>query len=256
MPVHFLVETGNLDGIMLGLILMSIFPENGVLKAFAFSLSIIIKIYSVILFAPLILARKWVQVAVSAIVLPLLLLPFHSLFSSFIRMQAGRTIQVAWLDNICPMGALAVFGHNHVLRYIYLVMWIASYGYMLFKNRNSPLSSQMIYSLAWMLAMPMQVIPYTGILLLPLLALKSHEITVKNFVAVSDRLFLIGFCLVGFQQTAVIDYFQSFPLAIKLFGIVNPIGTILVIVSLVLALSGPHISSDEPAQVDAEVACS
>ena len=258
-PVMFLVERGNLDGIMLGLILVSLFARNRWIKAFALSLSIGIKVYSILLLAPLMLARLWKRATAVVLLLALLMLPFHSLIWNFVISQTRRSAQLFGAENICPIALLCpidVFGvwqHyalSHAVTLVYLALWIASYAMMLYKNRNSDLTVKSIYSLPWMLAMPLQVFPYTGVLLLPLLVLKSREIAERGLINLPDRLFLMGFCLVGFQQTAFSPYYMH-PLLVRLFDAFNPLGTALVIGSLVLQSSNRNQQADTSLPVTA-----
>jgi hypothetical protein len=262
-PVIFLLERGNLDGIMLGLILISIFAKNRLIKEIALSLSIGFKVYSILLLAPLLLARLWKRVIAVFLLLALLMLPFHSLLWSFVQSQTRRSAELLGAENICPVGILSPinvttaqqhYALSHVVTLVYLAFWLATYAIMLFRNRESDLTVKAVYSLAWMLAMPLQVFPYTGVLLLPVLALKCREMAERGLITIPDRLFLIGFCLVGFQQTAFSSYFgfplvaSLFPHAVRFFDSINPLGTALVIVSLVLS------SSNRKKQADAGIA--
>jgi hypothetical protein len=259
-PVIFLLQRGNLDGIMLGLILVSIFTKNPFIKILALSLSIGFKVYSILLLIPLMMARQWRRVAAVLLVLALLMLPFYSLLWSFIVGQTGRSAELLGAENICPIGLLSPidvtdahhhYALNHAVIFAYLALWIASYAWMLFKNRGSDLKVKSVYSFAWMIAMPLQVFPYSGVLLLPLLVLKSREMSAKGFIAVLDYLFLIGFCLVGFQQTAFSSYFHYqpaatlFPHAVRLLNLCNPLGTALVLCSITLQ------AADRNKQIDA-----
>jgi len=253
-PVIFLLERGNLDGIMLGLILVSVFAKNRFTRELTLSLSIGFKVFSILLLAPLLLARLWKRVMAVLLLLALLMLPFHSLIWNFVISQTRRSAELLGAENICPIGMLSPINVTDVAqRYalsravtlVYLALWVASYAFMLFRNRDSGLTVKAVYSLAWMLAMPLQVFPYTGVLLLPLLALKSREMAERGYAAVPDHLFLIGFCLVGFQQTAFSSYFH-FPYAVRFFDALNPLGTALVIGSLVLQTSNQN-KRDDPA---------
>ncbi len=256
-PVIFLLERGNLDGIMLGLILVSIFAQNRTIRAIALGLSISFKVYSILLLAPLMLARRWKQLTLTLLTLALLLLAFHSQLSKFAAAQTTRSAELLAAENLCPIGMLSPLSAtavaqpytlSRVVVLAYLALWIASYAFMLFRHRDSGLTTKSVYSLAWMLAMPLQVFPYTGVLLLPVLALRSCEMADRGVVTIPDRLFLIGFCLTGFQQTAFSWYTQFAP-AIRLFDSLNPLGTALVIGSLVLQTSKSKEAGPYPASV-------
>jgi hypothetical protein len=252
-PVIFFVASGNLDGMMLGLMLVSLLARNRFLRASALSLSICFKAYSILLLFPFLLARQWKRVMATLALMLLLFLSFHSLFWEFIVAQTRRSTELRGQENLCPIGGVAHYfalDHAHAAAVVYLMaaylaLWIASYAFMLFRNRGAGLTAQAVYSFAWMLALPLAVFPYTGVLLLPLLALRSHEIAEKGFAAIPDRLFLIGFCLVGFQQTAMSSFFPAHPHQMWLFYAVNPLGTALVILSLVLQSSRPGVGGQK-----------
>ncbi len=244
-PVIFLLQRGNLDGIMLGLILVSVFAKNRTIRAIALGLSISFKIYSVLLLAPLMLARQWKRVMLALLTLVLLILAFHSQLGRFAAAQTQRSAELLGAENLCPIemvlpANVTVVTQHYILKravtFAYLALWIASYALMLFRQRDSDLATKSVYSFAWMLAMPLQVFPYTGVLLLPLLALKSREMADRGFLVIPDHLFLIGFFLTGFQQTAFSGYVHFAP-AIRIFNTLNPLGTALVIGSLVLQAS-------------------
>ena len=251
-PAIFLVERGNLDGIMLGLMLVSIFAKNRWIKSVALSLSIGFKVYSVLLLVPMLLARMWKRIMAVVLLLALLMLPFYSLIWSFIHAQTRRSAQLLGAENICPIALLCPsdvydvrqqYPLSHAATLVYLALWIASYAVMLFKNRNSDMTVKAISSFAWMLALPLQVFPYTGVMLLPLLVLKSREIAERGLNYLPDRLFLMGFCLVGFQQTAFSTHFHI-PQFVRFFDALNPLGTILVIGSLVVQASNQNQQAD------------
>ena len=105
-PALFLVERGNLDGIMLGLMLVSIFAKNRWIKSVALSLSIGFKVYSVLLLVPMLLARMWKRIMAVVLLLALLMLPFYSLIWSFIHAQTRRSAQLLGAENICPIALL------------------------------------------------------------------------------------------------------------------------------------------------------
>ena len=239
-PVIFLVERGNLDGIMLGLILLFVFARNSIAKTVGLSLSITIKVYSLLLVTTLIWARRWKQVSMVLALALLISLPFHGLIWQFMHLQSVRSTQISALENLSPADLLGGNALRLPVKLIYGLLWLISYSCMLHRHRESPLSVQLIYSFPWMMAMPLQVFPYTGVLMLPVLVLKSQEITANGLLTYRDRIFLIGFFLVGFQQTAMTEYFQWLTHSHRLFGWFNSLGTTLVIFALASTRSNPN----------------
>jgi hypothetical protein len=239
-PVIFLVERGNLDGIMLGLILLFVFARNSIAKTVGLSLSITIKVYSLLLVTTLIWARRWKQVSMVLALALLISLPFHGLIWQFMHLQSVRSTQISALENLSPADLLGGNALRLPVKLLYGLLWLISYSCMLHRHRESPLSVQLIYSFPWMMAMPLQVFPYTGVLMLPVLVLKSQEITANGLLTYRDRIFLIGFFLVGFQQTAMTEYFQWLTHSHRLFGWFNSLGTTLVIFALASTRSNPN----------------
>jgi len=250
-PITALLERGNLDGIMLGLMLISLFTRNRFGRVVVLSLSISIKIYSIMLLAPLVLARRWKQVSAVVLLVALLLLSFHSLFWSFVHSQATRSAAMRTAWNLSPFGIFGPSRESRAAVLVYLALWIVSYSLMLFRNRGANLTVKALYSFPWMLAMPLQVFPYTGVLLLPLLALKSREIAERGFATVRDSPFLIGFCLVGLQQTAISECVLTIPHGVRLADALNPLGTVLVIGSLVFQSTRSKLAGRELAHASA-----
>jgi hypothetical protein len=239
-PVIFLVERGNLDGIMLGLMLLFVFARNSIAKTVGLSLSVTLKVYSLLLATPLIWARKWKQVSMFLTLVLLLSLPFHGLIWQYMHSQIVRSTQIALFENLSPADLFGGNAHRIPVILLYGFLWLSSYCCMLYRHRESPLSVQLIYSFPWMMAMPLQVFPYTGVLMLPVLVLKSQEITANGLLSYRDRIFLIGFFLVGFQQTAMTEYFQWLTHSHRLFGWFNSMGTTLVLCALASTRPNPN----------------
>jgi hypothetical protein len=233
-PVIFLVERGNLDGIMLALIVLGIFAKNPVLRAVGLALSFSVKLYSGVLFIPLAIGRRWKTAALAAVLVAGLLVPFHSLLVPFAHRQMGRAAEFHLTENISPGLFVEVFLGGHLWNIAYCVLWLLSYAAMLLRHRDAPLETRMVYSLPWMMALPIHVYAYTGVLLLPLLVLRSREMERSGVVGASGAVFLAGFLLVGFQQTAWLNYFHESLLSRFVCSVANATGTALVMGSLAL----------------------
>jgi hypothetical protein len=233
-PVIFLIERGNLDGIMLALILMAVFAKNPIVRALGLALSFSVKLYSGLLFVPLLIARKWRVAGFAAVLILLLLVPFHSLLLPFAHRQMGRTGEFHLTENVSPALYVEVFLNSHSSSLCYYGLWLLSYAAMLSRHRRAALEVQMLYSLPWMMALPIHVYAYTGVLLLPLLALRSTEIARVGRTTARDYTFLAGFLLVGFQQTAWLAYFHQSLLARVVGSLANATGTALVMGTLAL----------------------
>jgi hypothetical protein len=233
-PVIFLIERGNLDGIMLALILVTILSRNRFLQAISLAISISLKVYSAVLFAPLLTARAWRRAAAALACLVLLLLPFHSLIAPFVHSQTARAARLELTENLSPALLFGVASYTIPVRIGYSLLWLASYIGMASRYRNAPLTTRMIYSLPWMIAFQFVVFPYTGILLLPVLVQRAREIARANRITPRDWTFLGGFLLAGFQQTAWLACFRQYALGRIIGATANPLGTLLILSTLAL----------------------
>ena len=198
-------------------------------------LSVALKLYTALLLVPLTVNRRWKQATTTLAVCVALFVSFYPLFASFLRTQMARSVEAYLVENISPAALATIFGsyaEGRAFKLTYLAFWLLSYLCMLVRHRRSSLDVQTIYSLPWMMAMPFLVLPYTGILLLPLLALRSREIAARGLMTVYDYLFLGGFLLVGVQPLAMTDYFMWLTHSHRFFFVINPLGTTVIIGSI------------------------
>lgn len=81
------------------------------------------------------------------------------------------------------------------------------------------------------MSLPLQVYPYTGVLLLPMLV--GHlRVSSEKRPSTSASLFFIGFGLVGVQQQALTDAFGPILHSHRFFPFLNALGTLVVIASV------------------------
>lgn len=232
-PFHFLVQRGNLDGLMLGLTAVFLCSENRVLRVVALALSINLKVYTALLLVVLAM-RRWREAAFAAVVSTLMVLPFAHLVWISIRMIRIRGVLLATNENLSPGGFLARVGLHHPgLRTAYSLAWLASYCWMMYRRRGQSLTTLAVVSLAWMVALPATVISYTGVMLLPVLVLRAREMALAAKLSWVDKLFLVGFLLTGTQQYALFEYFGAVVHSHALFPGFNYLGTTLLLISLV-----------------------
>jgi Glycosyltransferase family 87 len=250
-PLIFVVERGNLDGFMLMLVVLSLILKNPIARGVALGISVGLKLYTVLLLVPLALNRRRKQAAAMLLALAVLFLSFYPLFFSFLHSQMARSGETYLVENICPAALASIFGSfggSRAFKGIYLALWLISYVFMLVRQRRSSCDVQTIYSLPWMIAIPFLVMPYTGILLLPVLVLRARQIAIQGLMTVYDYLFLIGFLLVGAPPKALTDYFIWLTHSHQFFYTLNPLGIALVICSLVFSPASRNEADDELAQ--------
>jgi hypothetical protein len=246
-PVIFVVERGNLDAFMLALIVLSLLFKNPLLKGIALGFSVGLKLYTTLLLAPLALARQWKQAVALLVTSAALFLCFPTLFLSFFRIQQARGGENSLVENISPAAFASIFTHigeSNAFKPAYVALWLVSYGALLIRYRRASSSLLTIYSLPWMAAFPFFVLPYTGVLLLPVMVLRVREMAARGRLMLHDHVFLAGFLLVGFQPYAMTASLAWMTHSHSLFYTFNPLGTALVIGSLAFGASAEEAPSD------------
>ena len=234
-PLIFVAERGNLDGFMLMLVVLALLFKNPIVKGLVLGLSVALKLYTALLLVPLAVNRRWKQATATLVICAALFASFHPLFLPFLHTQMARSAEAHLVENISPAALATIFGsyaESRAFKLTYLALWLLSYLRMLVRHRRSSLDVQTIYSLPWMMAMPFLVLPYTGILLLPVLVLRSREIAARGLLTIYDYLFLGGFLLVGVQPLAMTDYFMWLTHSHRFFYALNPLGTTVIIGSI------------------------
>jgi hypothetical protein len=253
-PVYFLIERGNLEGLVLGCFCWAFCTKNRYVRPVLVALAAGLKLYPLLLLAPAIRNRKWRFTLTLLLAFVLLLLPFYRLANPFLHAMATRGAQYEpyhqQMENISPAGILIVIAGHQVGKWIFLVFWIATLALMLYRQKQSSEDRIILPFLAWMAAFPLWVFPYVGVLLLPVLAWKLGEMKDQK-PDLWDKLFVAGFLLVGVQATALSVYFQREPPAAfhgpppahPIFHWMNSLGMLLILASLAFqkARSNPAI---------------
>src|SRR5277367_5705414 len=255
-PLNFVIERGNLDGLMLMLVVLALLLKNPIAKGVVLGLTVALKLYTTLLLVPLAINRGWKQAMTMLVVCAALFLSVFPLFTSFLRTQLARGAEAYLVENISPAALGTISGsyaEGRMFKLAYLALWLLSYLCMLVRHRQSSLDIQTIYSLPWMMAMPFLVLPYTGILLLPVLVLRSREIAARGLLTAYDYLFLAGFRLVGVQPEAMTDYFMWLTHSHQFFYTLNPLGTALVIGAIAIGPAVREQTRRKPVQRDSEV---
>jgi hypothetical protein len=243
-PFHFLVQRGNLDGLMLGLTAVFLCSESRLLRVVALALSINLKVYTALLLVVLAL-RRWREAVATVVASLLMVLPFAHLVWISIRMIRVRGVLLATNQNLSPGGLLArIPQHQAGLRTVYSLVWLASYCWVMYRRRGQSFTTLAVVSLAWMVALPVTVISYTGVMLLPVLVLRAREMAFAARLSWVDKLFLAGFLLTGTQQYALFEYFGKAVHSHALFPGFNYLGTTLLMISLVVSRGDAAMGTD------------
>lgn len=233
-PTFFLVDRGNLDGLMLACVAWAVTTRRAWLRGALIGFSAGLKLYSALLVVPMLRARRWKTLAVAGVAAVVLLLPFWALLVPFGHALVGRGTVLFGTENISPAAILGSFGRTLPGKMIFAGFWLGTLVVAMMRERETLVERRMLAYLPWMAAFPLQVYPYTGVLLLPVLAWRMFEIRGWRW-NVGDKVFVLGFLLVGVHQQALTQYFQWLVQSHRFFPMMNSIGMILVLVAMSLA---------------------
>jgi hypothetical protein len=217
-----------------------------VLIAFAIG----IKLYGVLVVAPFALKKQWKIAAGIGIALLISMLPFFPLIAPFYRTILLRGSYFWGNQNISPAMLLleAVkklsLGEAYIkaMKILYAFLWTGTFLFSISKRYSEKMEDGILSCLPWMAAFPMQVFPYTGVLLLPTLAWKINQLDrcadtksgSNRIYSRADVIFLLGFTLVGTQVHALQKCFQWINHSPVIFHAINPVGMALVLIGLSL----------------------
>lgn len=245
-PVYFLLDRGNLEGVILGCLCLAFCTRKRLLRAFLFALTGGLKVYPLLLLVPAARNRKWRLILSILLILVLLQLPFYRFIPSFLHaMTIHRHYQQAG-ENISPAAIIIAALGERIGKWVYLIFWAGTLGIMLYSEQHAFPEKLIISFLPWMVAFPLQFFPYGGVLLLPVLAWKLHDLKDRT-PNLWDKLFINGFLLVGVQATALTVYFQHGSSRVgdpllhpPIFHWLNSLGMCLILCSLAISQWKKH----------------
>ncbi|MDR3792274.1 MAG: glycosyltransferase family 87 protein [Terracidiphilus sp.] len=206
-PFYFLIERGNLDGIMLTVLTLAFAAQNWVIRGVALGVSVSVKVYSGLFFPILLMRRKWKIALVGLLVFILFQLPFQHLLLSFFHAVTGRSGLMIIEQNLCPAPLFQlIIGHTpRRWKNLYYAFWAGTLLLRLWKDRDNDIAQVWPMYTPWMMSFPLLVFPYTGILALPLIAKIASECQQRKPL-LSHFLILAGFAMLGFQAIAWTDF--------------------------------------------------
>ena len=247
-PVMFLVERGNIDGLVLSCLAFAVVTSRPWLRGGLISLSAGLKVYGILLLVPFVWQRQWKMAAGILLGLILLLLPFAHLVAPFGKTLLVRGTELKWTENLSPSLIFLEVSKKMnfpkiylwTIKAMYLVFWAGTLLLALLKERENGTENLVLPYLPWMVAFPMQVFPYTGVLLLPVLAWKMRQLddrmaaqpNSEPLLKLPDKLFLAGFLLVGVQAWAMSQCFGWFVDSRLFFPALNSFGMLLILVGM------------------------
>lgn len=226
-PVYFLVERGNLDGIMMALLVFGLGAKSPILRALGLGVSVATKLYSGLLGIVLLRKRQWKLAVLSGLFAIVLQLPFLPLVRSFVLAVTGRSSLLRVDENISPAGlSFLVVGPLGGLmwKYIFVLLWGATLIWKLIRDKDSDFATNWPVYVPWMITYPIVVYPYTGVLAVALLALIAAHCQ-RRPITNAEALVIVGIGMLGFQATAWSGYSHTL-----LPHLIPPIGTMAMIV--------------------------
>ena len=231
-PFYFLIERGNLDGIMLALLVFGFRSRSWLVKACAIGTSVAIKLYSGLILLVLLRKRRWTIVLASVMVGALLQLPFAGLLPNFLTAVATRSGLFRLDENISPAAifrlALAGLGGD-IWKAAFLFVWVVTLTIRAKNDAPDDLSDSWPAYVPWMISIPVVVYPYSGILSLALAAWVAAQ-TQRRRIALADLLALTGFGLLGVQAAAWTALVARDPVTTALIHSVCALGTLLMMI--------------------------
>jgi len=244
-PAQFLVERGNLDGIMLFLFALALVVRPVWLKAFLMALSINVKLYTAVAAIAWTLRRNWRAVAWTSLFTVLLVLPFARLLPSFAHQMGFRAVQ-HFADNLSPSALLGSLVEHPWVRLLYAAAWFATLVIAVLRAQHQDESRTLALLTPWMAALPLQVWPYTGLMVLALYCAWLAEPPRRGehpALPLRDILLALGLSLAGTQQHALNETFAAHLHTLTFFPIFNPLGIALLMAANLL----PSKAVAEPA---------
>lgn len=230
-PFYFLIERGNLDGIMLALLVFGFASRHWIVRAFLIGASVAIKVYSGLLIA-LMLLRKgtWKVIVGATLTIILLQIPFWHLLPNFVNALRFRSGYFRVDENISPAVLFWDFLDGRPnWSLVFLLFWLATLLQRVMRDRNAELAKLWPAYVPWMISFPMVVYPYSGVLALALVTMIAGRCQ-ERAATHAEKVVLIGFALLGFQAVAWTNYLSRLTLRASQIHMVCSVGTMLMMI--------------------------
>ncbi len=230
-PVYFVVERGNLDGIMLALVVFGFRSKNRFVQALLLGASVALKVYSGLFLALLVRRRKnWNLVLGAIAVAAMLQLPFLHVLPNFWAAITGRGGDFRPFENISPAVIVWLFAQSlGGWKAIYAVIWAGTLLYRMTRDWDEEIPDTWPVYAPWLISFPTLVYPYTGVFVLALLALLAGECQRRSLLVSEERI-VTGAALLGFQGTAWATALAFVGTRALLVHFICAMGTLLIVV--------------------------
>jgi len=166
------VRGGNMDGLMLVLLIAAFSVRRRLGGAVWLAASIGLKLYSVILLPVALRRRQWRFAGCTLLALVVLLLPFFHLWPSAIHALFARDSRFLQMSIAPPMLLYSLLGNfSSTGKRFCLAFWLITFFWALYADNERELTPATVERyVPWMLAWPALVFSYTGVLALTVLA--------------------------------------------------------------------------------------
>lgn len=166
------VRGGNMDGLMLALLIAAFSVRRRLGGAVWLAVSIALKLYSVILLPVAVRRRQWNFAGCTLLALLVLLLPFFHLWPSAIHALFARDSRFLQVSIAPPMLLYSLLGNfSSTGKRICVAFWLITFCWVLCTDHERELTpATMARYVPWMLAWPALVFSYEGVLALTVLA--------------------------------------------------------------------------------------
>lgn len=166
------VRGGNMDGLMLTLLIAAFSVRRRLSGTVWLAASIALKLYSIILLPVAVRRRQRSFTGCTLLALLVLLLPFFHLWPSAIHALFARDARFLQMSIAPPMLLYSLLGNfSSTGKRFCLAFWLITFGCALYADRERELAPATVARyVPWMLAWPALVYSYEGILALTVLA--------------------------------------------------------------------------------------
>jgi hypothetical protein len=236
-PVYYLVDRGNSDGIMLALLVLAFTARHWSARAVSLGTSVAIKVYSGVFLLMFAFRKKWKMLFASLLTAILLQVPFAKFLVSSQHAILSRSHRFVTFENMSPgaclFRVLDPLGIPGATTPALAAFWALTLLWTLTRARQEEMGGGWVIYLPWLMAFPSLVFPYTGVLLLLLLAYVVRSVEISAW-RLSDTLLLAGFVLTGVNAVAWDYALEPFTAFSRRVHLLTPTGTVLLILGACL----------------------
>jgi hypothetical protein len=254
LPAQWCVHGGNMDGLMLVLLMAAFSARQTTGRALLLAASVGLKLYSIILLPVFLRRRQWRDAFFTVGALLLILLPFHHLWPSALHALSSRGNRFGY-GSISPSAIVYALGGIRPVVYkgIGLAFWLITFCWALYRDEErSSSSATLTRYVPWMFAWPALVFPYVGVLALLVLA-SLMETAQRRSLNRSEYTCFLGFLLLGIHLDRIVIQMPVTQLSDIVCHCIQPFGVVLMMLGTCLGTRTKH-EGERPDERREEVA--